>query len=305
MTAIRLDRVFKSFGDHRAVDDLSLDVPPASVYGVIGPNGSGKTTTLRMILHILLPDRGEIEVLGRRGTRAANDEIGYLPEERGLYRKMELRRQLAYFASLKGMSPRDARREIDEWLARLDLEAWAEAPVEALSKGMAQKAQFISTVVARPRLVILDEPFSGLDPVNLESMRAAILLLKERGTTVLLSTHDMPVAEQMCDRICMIFKGRKVLDGTLESIQRQYGADRIRVRLADGRNHLGEMEGVESVRDLGRVQELRLKGDPQEFLRRLQAKGPVEHFEIKRPSLHDIFIRIAGPQANPGEEADA
>jgi len=303
MTAVRLTGVRKDFGAHRAVDGLSLEIPRGALYGFIGPNGSGKTTTLRMILHILHPDAGEIEVLGERTLRAANDRIGYLPEERGLYRKMSVRRVLTYYGGLKGMTARDARRECDRWLARLGLAEWGGRRVEALSKGMQQKVQFIATVLARPELVILDEPFSGLDPVNLEVLRDEILGLRRAGATVLFSTHDMAKAEELSDTICMIFRGRKVLDGTLASIQERYGADTVRVRVAGGRAALEGIEGVDRVRDLGQVQEVRFRGDSQELLARLVGKTRVELFEVKRPSLHDIFIRIAGPEAVEGAGA--
>jgi len=294
MTAVRLVGVSKTFRDHTAVDGLSLDVACGSICGFIGPNGSGKTTTLRMILHILHADRGTIEVLGETRRRAANDRIGYLPEERGLYRKMTVRRVLAYYAALKGMSSRDARQAGDQWLARLDLSGWGDKKVETLSKGMSQKVQFIAAVMSRPDLVILDEPFSGLDPVNLEVLRSAILELRTNGATVIFSTHDMAKAEEMCDFICMIFRGQKVLDGTLDQIKGRYGSDTVRLRAEGG---LEGIEGIESVRDLGRIKELRYSGDTQALLEQLIARGRVEHFEIARPSLHDIFIRIAGPEA--------
>jgi len=289
--AVRLTDVCKQYGGHRAVDGLSFSVPRGSIFGFIGPNGSGKTSTLRMILHILHPDSGTIEVLGSTGTRAANDRIGYLPEERGLYRKMTVRRVLCYGAGLKGMRMREARREVDAWLERLGLPAWRDRKVEALSKGMQQKIQFISAVITRPELVILDEPFSGLDPVNLETLREVILELKRRGATVIFSSHDMAKAEELSDTICMIFKGKKVLDGTLAQIQAQYGTDTVRIKaegLAQGLAGL-----VQSVRDLGQLQEVRCS-DPQELLRVLLQRGRVEHFEIASPSLHDIFLRIAG-----------
>ncbi len=293
--AVKLSGVTKRFGQHTAVDDLSLAVPAGSVYGFIGPNGSGKTTTLRMILHIFHPDRGEIEVLGERSTRAANDRIGYLPEERGLYKKMTVRRVLAYYASLKGMKSRDSQAAIVHWLAKLGLEKWADQKIEALSKGMAQKIQFVSAVIARPELLILDEPFSGLDPVNLEVLRAAILEQRQSGRTVIFSTHDMAMAEQMCDFVFMIYKGRKVLDGTLAAIQSSYGEDTVRLRVDGGVEALRGIEGVQSVRDLGQSQEVRCTGDPQDLLKRLAARTRLHLFEVARPSLHDIFIRIAAP----------
>jgi ABC-2 type transport system ATP-binding protein len=296
MDAIALHDVTKTFGDHVAVDGLSLRVPEGSLYGFIGPNGSGKSTTLRMIMHILLPDRGEIEVFGDRDTRAAHDRVGYLPEERGLYKKMTVRRLLRYYGQLKGATQPDLDRAIEHWMGRMELTDWLDKKIDALSKGMAQKVQFISTVVARPRLVILDEPFSGLDPVNAEVLKDAVLDLKREGTTVVFSTHDMGVAERMCDRIFMIYRGKKVLDGTLEEIQSAYGQDTIVVRSAGGRALLEGLPGVEDVRDYGQEQKVRYSGDPQELLRTLVERTTVTHFEVARPSLHDIFVRIAAPE---------
>ncbi len=294
--AIALDNVTKTFGQHVAVDGLSLNVPAGSLYGFIGPNGSGKTTTLRMILHILLPDSGAIEVLGSSDTRAARDRVGYLPEERGLYKKMTVRRLLHYYGRLKGAALRDLDERIGHWLRRMDLADWIDRKVETLSKGMSQKVQFIATVIARPDLVILDEPFSGLDPVNAEVLKDAVLDLKRAGTTVVFSTHDMAVAERLCDRIFMIFKGRKVLDGTLDEIQSSYGHDTVRVRTADGVSALDGLDGVEEVRDHGNLQEVQWNGDPQELLHALSERTAIYHFEIARPSLHDIFVRIAAPE---------
>jgi ABC-2 type transport system ATP-binding protein len=292
--AVELAGVTKSFGDFTAVHDLSLQIPQHVIYGFIGPNGSGKTTTLRMIMRIYLPDCGDVRVLGDDSWRAANDKVGYLPEERGLYKHMKVKDVLRFYAELKGM--RDCRDAIAEWLERMNLADWADKKVETLSKGMSQKVQFISTVIARPELVLLDEPFSGLDPVNAEVFRAAILELKRSGTSVIFSTHDMAVAEKMCDFIFMIYKGRKVLDGTLETIQDRYGADTLRVKL-EGNPRLDGLPGVVRVVDFGRFQELRLErdADSQAILTALMARGPVRLFEQTRPSLHDIFVRIAAP----------
>jgi ABC-2 type transport system ATP-binding protein len=295
MDSIVLDDVTKSFGRHVAVDGLSLRVPTGSLYGFIGPNGSGKTTTLRMIMHILLPDRGRIEVLGRDDTCAAQDRIGYLPEERGLYKKMTVRRLLRYYGQLKGMPGAEAERAAAGWLERMDLAGWIDKKVDALSKGMAQKVQFIATVVARPELIILDEPFSGLDPVNAEVLKEAVLDLRKDGATIVFSTHDMAVAEAMCDRIFMIHKGRKVLDGTLDEIQAAYGEDTIRVRTSGGPDALDGIDGIEEINDRGNYQELRYNGDPQALLQSLAARTSIYQFEIARPSLHDIFVRIAAP----------
>jgi ABC-2 type transport system ATP-binding protein len=294
--AVEIDHVTKSFGPQVAVDDLSLTVPTGSIYGFIGPNGSGKTTTLRMIMRIFLPDSGTIRVLGDDSWQAASERVTYLPEERGLYKTMKVREVLKFYAELKGM--RNCKPAISEWLERMRLADAAEKKVEALSKGMSQKVQFIATVISNPELVLLDEPFSGLDPVNENLFREVILDLRRRGTTIIFSTHNMSVAEQMCDSIFMIYKGRKVLDGTLDSIQDAYGFDTVRVRV-DGASLEG-LRGVEKVSDYGRHQELRLERgtDPQVVLAELMRRGRVDRFERTRPSLHDIFLRIA----NPAEE---
>jgi ABC-2 type transport system ATP-binding protein len=294
--AIRLSNVTKRFAATTAVDGLSLAVPTGSIYGFIGPNGSGKTTTLRMIMHILLPDEGQIEVLGSVDTAAARDRVSYLPEERGLYKRMSVRRLLRYYGRLKGRSLAELDPLINDWLARLGLSEWADRRIEALSKGMSQKVQFVAAVVSQPSLLILDEPFSGLDPVNAETLKDAVLETRRRGTTVVFSTHDMTTAEKMCDRIFMIFRGRKVLDGTLEDIQAAYGLDTVRVRSAAGSSALADLPGVETINDYGQLQEVRLAGDPQAFLHELASRTSVYHFEIARPSLHDIFVRIAGGQ---------
>ena len=299
MNVVELGNVTKTFGDVVAVDDLSLAVPEGSVYGFIGPNGSGKTTTLRMIMNIYYPDRGTIRVFEKPPGKSVSDRIGYLPEERGLYRKMIVRDLLLFFGHLK--NGQGVSREVDYWLDRLGLSKWASRKVETLSKGMSQKVQFIATVVARPKLLILDEPFSGLDPVNAESLREAILDLRRGGTTVIFSTHDMNVAERLCDFIFMIFKGDKVLDGTLEEIQGSYGVDTLRIAVDGGAAVLDGMPGVERVRDYGQVQEVRLVvgADPQRILAGIIQKARVRKFEVVHPSLHEIFVRIAG---EPSEE---
>jgi ABC-2 type transport system ATP-binding protein len=301
-SVVQLERVTKVFGKHVAVDNLDLQIDPGVICGLIGPNGSGKTTTLRMILRIIHPDQGRIVVLGCDSGRTSMDRIGYLPEERGLYKKMRVRSVLRFFAELKG---RRSLREIDEWLERFDLTAWANKRVEALSKGMSQKVQFIATIVAHPSLLILDEPFSGLDPVNRDVIRESVLRLRAEGTSVLLSTHDMAVAEQMCDTICMLFRGKKVLDGPLAAIQAQYGDDTIRVRAEGNGDCFTGLPGVVRVSDLGRYRELRLSTgvDPQSVLQELLRRTAVQQFELTRPTLHDIFVRIAGPGADQEETA--
>jgi ABC-2 type transport system ATP-binding protein len=293
-SAITIRSVSKRFNGIVAVDRLDLAVPRGSLYGFIGPNGSGKTTTLRMIMRILLPDEGEIDVLGERGGRAARDRVSYLPEERGLYKRMPVRRLLRYYGSLKGARQPGLDRSIGEWLERMGLSASMDQKVDSLSKGMAQKIQFIASVLNRPDILILDEPFTGLDPVNAEVMKDAILDLKKAGTTVVFSTHDMGVAERLCDRIFMIFKGRKVLDGTLDEIQSIYGHDTIRLKCDDRGQALEELDGIEEKNDHGNIQEVKWRGDSQELLEALLARTRITHFEVTRPSLHDIFVRIAG-----------
>ncbi len=303
MHAIRLQNVTKTFGSLTAVDDLSLAVPEGAIHGFIGPNGSGKTTTMRMIVGIFHPDSGSVEVFGEEMSGIRTGLIGYLPEERGLYRKMNVRTLLEFHGELRGGA--NIPQRVTEWLDRLGLAAFADKKVETLSKGMTQKVQFIAAVVPEPRLVILDEPFTGLDPVSAESIREAILELRRNGTTVVLSTHDMSTAESMCDSILMIFRGRKVLDGTLEQIQDQYGNDTIRISAEGGAASMTALPGVENVRDLGQLQELRMirGADPQEALRVLMERTRVTSFTVGRPSLHDIFVRIAGPDKPEGKVA--
>ena len=295
MDVILLDRVTKTFGKGvKAVNDLSLAVPQGSVYGFIGPNGSGKTTTLRMIMNILYPDSGEIRVFGDHLHGACIDRIGYMPEERGLYRRMKVRELLRFYGELK--SGRRVNQAVDQWLERLDLTSWGNKKLETLSKGMSQKVQFIATVVTRPDIVILDEPFSGLDPVNAEVIKDAILDLQGQGTTVIFSTHDMNVAERMCDFIFMIHQGKKVLDGTLSAIQDEYGSDTIRIRCDRGAGVLRDLPGVDKVNDFGQVQELRMAPDcdAQAVLALIMSRTAIRRFDIVRPSLQDIFVRIAG-----------
>jgi|JI10StandDraft_1071094.scaffolds.fasta_scaffold26397_3 ABC-2 type transport system ATP-binding protein len=299
--AVSLRGVTKRFGSQTAVNAVDLGIHDGSIHGIIGPNGSGKTTILRMILRIYRPDAGTVSVLGKDHGEAADDRVGYLPEERGLYHRMKVRDVLRYFARLKGHHRPDP--DIDHWLEKLQATEWSHKRIEQLSKGMAQKIQFIAAVVANPKLVILDEPFSGLDPVNMEVLRDAVLELKRRGTTVLLSTHDMDVAEQMCDRIFMIYKGNKVLDGTLQEIQTEYGEPILRVKMAQAiapdLQHSTLSQLIDSITTNGAYHDIRLKSSEGRYtvLKRLVEQGDVEHFETAKPTLHDIFIRIARPTA--------
>ena len=302
MSIIELNNITKSYGNFVAVDDLSLQVPNGSIYGFIGPNGSGKTTTIRMIMNILYPDSGSIRISGIEHTGSRHDNIGYLPEERGLYRKMKVKELISFYGELKHVQK--PSREADYWLEKFDLTKWAGKKVEALSKGMSQKVQFIIAVINRPEIIILDEPFSGLDPINTEIIREVILDLRNNGATVLFSTHDKAVAEKMCDFIFMIYKGKKVLDGTLESIQKKYGQDTIRIQTEGGIRILEGMPGIGKINDFGQTQEIKMAtgADTQEILSSILARTRVMKFEVASPSLNDIFIRIARPEKEEDHE---
>ncbi|WP_321473479.1 ATP-binding cassette domain-containing protein [uncultured Paludibaculum sp.] len=293
MDAVSIESVTKDFGAVTAVDNLSLVVPEQTIHGFVGPNGSGKTTTMRMIVNIFYPDRGTIHVFGRQMRGPSSELIGYLPEERGLYRKMAVLPLLEFYGELR--SERKVTHEVKSWLERLGLAHCASQPLGTLSKGMAQKVQLIAAIVPQPKMLILDEPFSGLDPVSADEVRAAILDLRKRGTTIILSTHDMGVAELMCDRVFMILKGKKVLDGTLDSIQEMYGSDIVRLSANVDSGLLRSLRGVEAVNDLGQVKEIRMApgSDPQAILHAAISHGEVKSFAVARPSLHDIFVRIA------------
>ena len=296
MNTIELNAITKTFGSVRAVDDLSLAVPKGSIYGFIGPNGSGKTTTIRMIMKIFYPDSGEIRINGHQHASHRLENVGYLPEDRGLYKKMKTTDVLMFHGELNGGT--NLKEKIEHWLKHFDLADYAQKKVETLSKGMRQKLQFVATILNEPEIIILDEPFSGLDPVNAEILKNAVLELQSRGSTIIFSTHDMNMAERMCDNIFMIYKGKKVLDGTLEEIQDQYGTDTIRVQSSLSAEAFQHIRGIEKVNNFGKLQELRLTdgADPQSILSEIIKQATVQKFEITKPSLNDIFIRIAAPE---------
>ena len=296
MNIIELSGVTKTFGSVVAVNDLSLKVPKGSIYGFIGPNGSGKTTTIRMIMKIMYPDKGALLVRGQETKFERLKNVGYLPEDRGLYKKMKIGELLQFHGELNDGT--DLPRTIDQWLERLELRAYKEKKVETLSKGMRQKLQFIATILHQPELIILDEPFSGLDPVNADMMKDIILELQQKGATIIFSTHDMAMAERMCDYIFMIHKGKKVLDGTLDNIQDTYGNDTLRIQSEMGAEALNGIAGIENVNNFGKLQEIRLAEgvDPQKILAQLLKRTGIHKFEITKPSLNDIFIRIAAPE---------
>lgn len=292
MDAISLDKVTKSYDGVTAVDDVSLNVREGAILGLLGPNGAGKTSTIRMVMNILVPDEGSIRVFGEPLTDETRRSIGYLPEERGLYPRMDVRSVIVFLAALRGLTQAEAEKRANEWLERLELKDWADKKVRDLSKGMQQKVQFIAAVLHKPRLVILDEPFSGLDPVNASMVKDIMLELREQGSTIVLSTHIMEQVERMCDSICLINKGQKVLDGDLRAIKQSYGKNTVRIEFSGPDGFLSH-PAVASVNRFGSGAELKLKpgADAQDILKAaLQSGTRVEHFEQLEPSLNDIFI---------------
>jgi len=288
-----LEHVTKRYGEFTAVNDLSLKVRPGRVFGLIGPNGAGKTTTIRMIVNIIIPDSGSIALFGQQMTSALQDRIGYLPEERGLYKKMKIGEQLRFFAELKGLRGKEADERIDKWLRKLQLSDWKEKRTKELSKGMQQKVQFITAVIHNPDLVILDEPFSGLDPVNVDLMKETILEQKAAGKTIILSTHQMEIAEKLCDDVCMINRAHKVLDGRLREIRRSFSRNAVALQFEGGDHLLNDPELVANIRQNGDDFEVLLVpgANPQTLLKRMVEAGVlVTKFELVEPSLHDIFI---------------
>lgn len=299
MALIECKNVSKNFGTKVALDNVSLDVQEGKIYGLLGPNGAGKTTMIRIINRITIPNSGEVLFNGRPITQRDVEKIGYLPEERGLYRKMEVGDQAMYLAQLKGMSEKDARAELKKWFVKFGIQDWWKKKVEELSKGMAQKVQFITTVVHKPSLMILDEPFSGFDPVNAELIRKEILELKEQGATIILSTHNMESVEELCDNIALINKSHLVLSGGVDEIRRQYGNNHVEL-IYSGENALAPVEGLFSVisdaDDNGRhtaVLSLDHEGLGNEVLTAVIGQGLlVNSFKELLPRMNDIFIKL-------------
>src|SRR5688572_22414151 len=310
MFAVDIRGAVKRYAGHVAVRELSLRVPQGAVYGLLGPNGAGKTTTIRMILNIIAPDEGSIDVLGRPNTTpAVMDRVGYLPEERGLYKKMQVRRLLKFLAALKGVGAKEADLRIDKWMDRLSLRTpekdWGAAKVDELSRGMQQKVQFIGTLLHEPELVILDEPFSGLDPINAQAMKDTVVELKRDGRTVIFSTHLMDSAERLCDSVCIIARGNKVLDGPIEQVRTEHGGTHVALSLGGSSGNgvgavLADRRLISRLDDSNRYFEIELvpDADPQVLLRRLlDAGASIQRFELVRPSLHQIFLQKVGARA--------
>lgn len=292
MDAISLESVTKAYDSVTAVDAVSLQVRQGAILGLLGPNGAGKTTTIRMVMNILAPDSGSIRVLDKPVNDSTRELIGYLPEERGLYPRMQVRAVIIFLAALHGLSEAEAARRTGEWLERFELTAWAEKKVIDLSKGMQQKVQFITSVIHRPPVVILDEPFAGLDPVNATIVKDVMLELREQGSTIVLSTHRMEQVEKMCDSICLINHGRSVLDGELRAIKQSYGKNTMHVEFSGPDSFLSH-PAIASVNRFGSGAEAKLKpgADPQQVLKAaLDCGAQIVRFELLEPSLSDIFI---------------
>ena len=307
MNVLEVQHVSKRYSKHQALRDVSISIPPQAIFGLLGPNGAGKTTLIRIINQIITADEGEILINGEKLAPRHIADIGYLPEERGLYRKMKVGEQLLYLARLKGLSASEAKQRIHDWFQRLEISGWSEKKVEDLSKGMQQKIQFIATVVHDPDLIILDEPFTGFDPVNANLIKDEILRLRDRGKTIIFSTHRMESVEEMCSHIAMIHKAEKVLDGTKQAIKNQFRSHTYQVI------HAGTLNGLDvSYRILGQDTDeeqyitTTLQTDPEvtpnQLLQALITQVEVQAFQEKLPSMNEIFIRQVQPQTDTHEQ---
>ncbi|MEO5509139.1 MAG: ATP-binding cassette domain-containing protein [Longimicrobiales bacterium] len=308
--ALELRGVRKTYGEFQAVKPLDLVVPRGSTFALLGPNGAGKTTTIRMILRIVETDAGEVKILGEPQSQAGLDRIGYLPEERGLYKRMKVRRLLTFFAELKGIPPRESKARIQTWLERLEISDRAESKVQELSKGMQQKIQFIASILHDPEIVILDEPFSGLDPLNQRVLREIVSELKRAGKTILFSTHIIEHAERLCDHVCILARGNKVTDGSIAEVKQRHGGEYIALTLADrspdALEQVRRLPFVANLREQGNTAEVGLREgvDPQQLLEMLmQANIRLRRFEVTEPSLEQIFIeRVNAANEAAGDE---
>jgi len=292
---LKLDRIRKEYDGKVAVDDLSLEVPRGVIYGIIGPNGAGKTTTIRMIMNITMPDSGTIQMEGAQTGEAFKNRVGYLPEERGLYKKMKLDEIMIYMAELKHYSAPKAAQKLDYWLERIGLTEYKHKKVEELSKGMQQKLQFVTTILHEPDLIILDEIFSGLDPLNIELIKDIILEMKRAGKTILFSTHVMEQAEKLCDHLCMISNGKKVIDGKLNDVKAQFGHNTVQIEIEGDGAFIAGLPGVRKMTEFNNYIELHVDdgADTNRILKGVADKVIVRRFDIVEPSLYDIFINMA------------
>ncbi|MGA8428545.1 MAG: ATP-binding cassette domain-containing protein [Candidatus Sulfotelmatobacter sp.] len=296
VNTVELNKIRKSYDEFVAVNDLSLVIRPGEVFGLLGPNGAGKTSTLRMMIGITIPDSGVVSMFGEPLRRSHMQRLGYLPEERGLYKKMKLLDQLVFLGQLKGLSSHDAQQRSMQWCERLGLKEWTGKKVEELSKGMQQKAQFVGAVIHDPQFVVMDEPFSALDPSSAVVLKDAFLDLKKAGKTLLFSTHQMNTAERLCDSICLINHGRAILEGDLGKVRAGYGKRNVQIKYEGGSQFLQDAKLVQSFNDYGNYVEVRLapQADPQELLRAATACARLTRFELMEPSLEEIFLEAVG-----------
>jgi len=299
MEILQIKNVTKRFGKTTASDNLSFDVVPGRVFGLLGPNGAGKTTLIRMITNILMPDEGSITLFGEKVGAEHQNRIGYLPEERGLYKKIKVLDQLTYFGQLKGLTKTDSQARAKDWLRKLDASDWETKKINELSKGMQQKVQFISTILHDPELLILDEPFSGFDPINTEVLKKIILDMKKQGKTIILSTHIMEQAEQLCDDICLINKGKIILSGELHQIKKRSGRDTILLEFEGSDDFLNEIHNVRFLNRTMNRAEFRIidsQVNPTDILHKAIDSVELTHFEFIEPSLNEIFIDVVSAQ---------
>lgn len=296
MSVIQVQNIRKTFGKNHAVDDVSFNVEKGRIFGLLGPNGAGKTTTIRMINHILTPDEGTVTINGVTAGPDTQKMIGYMPEERGLYKKMKVEEQLMYLSQLKGMTSKDAKHAIHHWLERFEASDWLKKEISELSKGMSQKIQFIATIAHDPDIYIFDEPFSGLDPINSELLKEVIIELKEAGKTILFSTHRMEQVEQMCDDICLFNKGKAVLEGNLREVKASFGQNTINLEFEGDGSFLDKLTDVRINNRSTNFAEIRvLNGqNMQEILKLAIEHAEIHKFERVEPSLNEIFISTVG-----------
>jgi len=300
---LEIDNVSKIFAGKKAVNGISFTVEPGRIFGLLGPNGAGKTTTIRMIANIYIPDGGKITIDGETVNSGHQEMIGYLPEERGLYKKIKVIDQLAYFGQLKGMAKPDALNAANHWLAKMDAIGWADKKIQELSKGMQQKIQFISTILHDPEILILDEPFSGFDPVNVELLKSIILDFKASGKTIILSTHVMQQVEQMCDDICLINKGSAVLQGNVREVKRGFGRDTAIIEFDGSDSFLNNLGGIQFINKTKSRAEFRIKPDisSKMILEAAMKSAEIIKYELVEPSLNEIFIDVISNEEKANE----
>jgi len=307
MYSLEVDRVNKYYDSFHAVKDVSFSIEKGHLFGLLGPNGAGKTTTMRMIMNIIIPDSGSIRLFGEKFQEGHKDQIGYLPEERGLYPKMKLINHLQFLGELKGLSSNKAKEFSLQWLKRFDLSKWQDKKIQELSKGMQQKVQFIGTIIHSPSLLILDEPFSGLDPINTKFLKDILLQLKEAGKTIILSTHLIDQAEKLCDDICLINRGEVILMGNLKEKKSEFGHNSIIVKIDGGRSIIKNLNIIQNIENYGNYMEVQLKEhiQPGELLNLLvENKINVQKFEVTETSLNQIFIELVGNNGNDQNDFD-